>query len=372
MEQKKLKVLFILGTMEIGGVQSGIMNFAKYTPTEQVHFDVLVQSKREGYHEKEFKNYGSIYRIPIFQSKSSLLNLLLQLPSDLCWRIRLKSFLKRHPGYDVVHTKRLTGVADAMEVAKECGIPVRVAQSHVDKPEHLNAFSAWYYRWCAKRIEKSATVKLAVSPGAVDLLYGKYGGRVIKNPTISLARLDPSKYHPQPHEWIHLIHIGTYSHRKNQSFSVGILKELIHQGIQAKLTFIGYPLDEPEYINEVKILINKCGLENNVIFLPKDTDVPKELSESDYMLIPSLREGLPNVALEAQAMGVPCFISDTVNPDTDCGLCTFLSLEDGPEKWANAILKYRDVHGTEKTYIDMSEWDNVNICQEYVRIWRGE
>ena len=367
----KTKVLFVLGSMEIGGVQSGIMNFAKFTPSDQIQFDVLVQSKTKGYHEEEFKKYGNVYRIPVLRTNSGLLNIFLSLPSDLIWRIRLNSFLKRHGDYGAVHSKLLNGVADTMEISKKRGIPVRVAHSHVDKPKNLNAFYRWYYRRSAKRIEKSATVKLAVSPGASDLLFDKYGSRVIKNPTISLKRLDPKKYNPEPHDELRLIQIGTFSRRKNQIFSVEILKHLIDSGVKARLTLIGYPLDEPDYPDMIKKRVDECGLSDKVSFLPKDSDVPKELSESDFMLIPSLREGLPNVALESQAMGVPCFVSDTVNSDTDCGLCTFLSLSDGAEKLAQAILSYRSEHGTEKTYIDMSEWDNVNICREYVKIRRN-
>lgn len=375
MEKKKSKacrVLFVLGTMEVGGVQSGIMNFARVISADEVRFDILLQSNVTGHHEAEFSKCGTVYHIPLLTASTKLGSLLLMLPNDLLWRCRLRSFLKAHSTYDAIHTKRLTTVATTMEVAKQCRIPVRVAQCHVDKPPQMNGFMRWYYSWCAKRIEKSATVKLAVSPGAADLLFGKYGGRVIKNPTISLKRLDPTKFHPAPHEGIYLIQIGTYSHRKNQAFSVKLLSELLNMGIDARLTFIGFPLDEPEYIHEVEQAVEAHEVTERVRFLPKDTDVPKELSESDYMLIPSLREGLPNVALEAQAMGVPCFISETVNRETDCGLCTFLALENGPRYWAETIIEYKKKHGQKKTYIDMSAWDNEEVCKEYIKIWRGE
>ena len=179
----KTKVLFVLGSMEIGGVQSGIMNFAKYTPQDQIRFDVLVQSKTEGFHEKEFKEYGNVYHIPVLKTNSALLNIALALPNDLIWKIKFNSFLKKHGGYGAVHSKLLYGVAETMKTAKKRGVPVRVAQSHVDKPQKLNPFYSWYYRRNAKRIEKSATVKLAVSPGASELLFDKFGSRIIKKGT---------------------------------------------------------------------------------------------------------------------------------------------------------------------------------------------
>lgn len=369
---KPARVLFVLGSMEIGGVQSGVMDFARIVPPERVRFDIVVFARKEGYHEAAFRKYGSVFHIPLLEAHNKYLSVPCTLINDFLVRIKLKRFLKGHEPYDAVHTKLLKGTAPALEAARECGVPIRVAQSHVDRPERLNPFDAWYYKWCAKRIEKSATVKLAVSEKAIALLFDKYSGRIIKNPTISLERLDPSLYPPEPHPEIRLIQVGTYSRRKNQCFSVDVLKRLLDAGQDARLSFVGYPLDEPEYIHSVEGRIRQYGLSERVTFYPKDADVPLLLSRSDYMLIPSLREGLPNVALEAQAMGVPCFLSDSITKAADCGLCRFLSLQSGPEAWAQQILDYRRQYGAEKRYVDMSAWDQNEILQEYVQIWASK
>ena len=368
----KTRVLFILSTMDIGGVQSGVMNFVKLVPRETCHIDVFIISKKIGFHEKEFSNYGKIYHCPLLMCKTKLLMPITILLNNVLLKRKLYSFLKIHK-YEVVHSKLLTYSAAVAEAAERANVRIRVVQSHVDKPDSLNPFHKWYYKWCADRIERSATCKLAVSPKAADLMFGKYGGKVIKNPTISLSRLDPLKYHYLSDiNVIKLIQVGTFSHRKNQVFSMHIVKELNRLGYRVCLTFIGYTFDDPDYINEMKRCEKDLKLEKDIRYLPKDSDIPYELSQSDYMLIPSLREGLPNVALEAQAMGVPCFISDTVNQETDCGLCSFLSLEDGPLSWADSIVKYREKYGIEKRYIDMTEWDNTNVIKQYLKIWEVE
>ena len=109
-----------------------------------------------------------------------------------------------------------------------------------------------------------------------------------------------------------------------------------------------------------------------VTFLPQDTNIPEVMARSTCLLIPSLQEGLPNVALEAQKMGLPCFLSTDVSDDCDCGICTFLPLDNGAEFWANRLLKYFSAHGTEKQYVDMSEWDNRKVCEMYMDIWSGK
>ena len=57
----------------------------------------------------------------------------------------------------------------------------------------------------------------------------------------------------------------------------------------------------------------------------------------DAFLLPSLFEGLPVVLVEAQTAGLPCFVSDAVDPGaafTD--RVRFLPVND-PEAWAAAI-----------------------------------
>ncbi|MBR3508974.1 MAG: glycosyltransferase [Lachnospiraceae bacterium] len=367
----KKKLLFILGSMDIGGVQSGIMNFAKLIDPEEIHIDVLVHTKTIGFHEEAFKEYGEVYHLPLRLGAHKYLWPLFYVCDNIFFYKDLKLFLSKHH-YDIVHSKALGLSAVAVKAAKKEGVPIRIAQCHVDKPNHLNIYSRLCYRIGARIIEKNATCKLAVSPKAADLMFCKFGGRVIKNPTISLERFNPSKYSVMPHEGINIIQVGTFSHRKNQCFSVCVLNEILKHGVAAKLTFVGYSLDEPAYIDEIKQTVDEYGLNKNVEFLPKDSDIPLLLAESDYMLIPSLREGLPNVALEAQAMGVFCFISDTVYQGTNSGLCEFLSLDEGPKKWAEFIIAYREKHGSDKQYIDMSEWDNKTVVKEYIKIWNGE
>ena len=156
-------------------------------------------------------------------------------------------------------------------------------------------------------------------------------------------------------------------------FALQVFENLLKDRPASTMTFIGYPRTaDDNYLPNLKQYAAEHGMSSNVCFLPQDTNVAQALAQSTFMLITSRHEGLPNVALEAQAMGVPCFISTDVKKNCNCGICEFLPLDNGPEFWAKTIAAYADTHGTGKHYIDMRSWDNRKVCQEHLEYWRGK
>lgn len=51
-------------------------------------------------------------------------------------------------------------------------------------------------------------------------------------------------------------------------------------------------------------------LSGQVIYIPQNNEIPQYMSCMDIFVLPSYREGVPNVILEAEAMGVPVVASD--------------------------------------------------------------
>ena len=376
MSQKKIRVLQINTDLKKGGVQAEIMYPARILDPERVHFDVILLSDTVGYYEEEFSQYGNIYRIPLSRRKTRLGRVLSVFLEYGIVKKELLKFLRTHEPYDAVHCHIHRYNAPCIAAAYHAKVPVRIAYCAVNKPERKEFRDRLYFRFylklCSLVLNRCCTHKFGVTQNAADYVFGKGKGVPIKNPTVDFEKFDPSKYPDATDGNIHLLMVGSYGARKNQKFAVDVLKELKKDHPGATLTYVGYPRTPTDpYLPELKEKVNRLQLDDSVSFLPQDADIPAVLAKSTFLLIPSLQEGLPNVALEAQKMGVPCFLSTDVSDDCDCGICTFLPLDAGAKYWAEAISAYADQNGTGKHYVDMSDWDNRKICEEYMDIWSG-
>ena len=103
--------------------------------------------------------------------------------------------------------------------------------------------------------------------------------------------------------------------------------------------------------------IRKERLEDKIMMLGMRTDVSSLLQAMDAFLLPSFNEGLPVSVIEAQASGLPCFISKNITSEVDVtGLCHFLPIDD-PHTWANEILKDVEVRIDTSDFIKKAGYD---------------
>lgn len=374
--KKKIRVLQVLHDFKKGGVQSEVMWPARLLDKDDVEFDVLLFTDSIGYYEEEFKQYGNIYRIVVPYS-STKIGIALRIFTNFFFvKKQISKIFESASRYDAVHSHHPLYNAACLSAAKKYNIPVRIAHCAVNKPTRKDFKDRLYvrvfYKLMALILAGCATNCYGVTQNAADYMFGKNKGRMLKNPTLDLNRFNPSLYTRENPETLTMLMVGSYSRRKNQRFALEILKCLTEFHNSAKLKYVGFPRSEKEdYYPKLRQYVEELGLNDNVQFLPQDTDIPYEFSQSDYLLIPSLQEGLPNVALEAQAMEVRCIISNDVSDDCDCGLCSFLPLSQGAQYWAEYIYNDYQTNKGEKSFIDMSEWDNRKVVKEYLEIWRG-
>lgn len=100
----------------------------------------------------------------------------------------------------------------------------------------------------------------------------------------------------------YIINIGHLNHQKNQKDLIQVYKLLKdNYKIKEKLVFIG---DGTERENLLK-LTQTLKLENDIIFLGKQTNPYKYLSQASLYVSTSLYEGLPGVFIESIILNIP-------------------------------------------------------------------
>lgn len=129
-------------------------------------------------------------------------------------------------------------------------------------------------------------------------------------------------------------HVGAFLPAKNQEFSLEVLREMLKSLPTATLLLVGSgPLED-----KVRARASDLDLADRVRFLGTRHDVPKLMSAMDALLLPSRYEGLPLVALEAQAAGLPCLVSEAVPPSVlVLPTARRIPLTSGPGAWAFAV-----------------------------------
>ena len=119
--------------------------------------------------------------------------------------------------------------------------------------------------------------------------------------------------------------------------------------------------------NSAEEKVDNLGLSDSVIFLGNRGDVNRILQAMDVFLFPSLYEGLGIAALEAQAAGLPCIISDSVPSEcrvTD--LAESLDLNLPIDEWADVVLEKQNT--IRKNTIDDIKKSGFDVKQNVVKL----
>jgi len=150
------------------------------------------------------------------------------------------------------------------------------------------------------------------------------------------AREEIRKQLQIPHDALVIGHVGRFNHQKNHEYLLKVFDEIHKLDKNTYFLLVGVG----ELQEKIKNLASSLSLKDSICFTGLRKDVPKILSAIDAFVLPSFYEGMPNVVIEGQATGLPCFVSDTVTREANItGLVQYLSIQAHPHEWADAILK---------------------------------
>ena len=328
-----IRILHIVSNMQQGGIENFIMNIYRNIDRNKVQFDFLVHRDFEADYDKEILSMGGkIYHV------SRLI------PWSRSYRRELKKFFQEHPQYKIVHVHQDCLSSVALQCAKECGVPVRIAHSH-NKNQDIN-IKYWIKRHYMKQIPKFATDYFACGKDAGDWMFSGHSYHILRNAIDASAYT----YSPQKAAYVReqldvekkfvIGHIGRFDPQKNHSFLIDIFNKCAKTNPDARLLLIG----DGKGRTRIQEKVNSLGLEDKVIFTGVRSDIADLLQAIDVFVFPSLYEGLGIAAVEAQAAGVPCILSDNV--PTECKMTKnveYLSVNESSEVWARHILACKHI-----------------------------
>lgn len=346
------KILIIGLTERMGGVETFIYNTTKFSDKEKYEYYYLVHGTNKCVFEEEINDfYGNekhIFYIDSIKKK----------PFKVIKE--LISFYKKNK-FDIIHLQ--TGsCAEIMYVFPYKFFSKTTLITHSHNGNGSNSFINSLFK---PFVNLTTNKRLACSKIASKWLFGKGKESVIINNGIDTERFS---YNEKSRNNIRkefkldknikvIGHIGRFSEQKNHIFIVDIFKKYHEKNKESVLMLVG----EGELKNNIVDYVNKCGLNNDVIFVGKRMDAEKFYSCFDIFLMPSLYEGLPIVGIEAQSAGLECFFSDTIDKQikiTD--RAHIYSLNDGPEKWAINMLE-NDTSYDRSIYCDLIEKEGYGI-----------
>ena len=320
-----LRVAMVMGKMLGGGVEAVVMNNYRYIDRHKVQFDFLVDADSTLVPREEIEARGGrIFDIPPYQHVGEYQKVLQR--------------LFRQEGWRIVHSHINALSVFPLGAAKKAGVPVRIAHSHStsSKGEFVRNAAKQLLRTQANRYP---TVRLACTEHAGKWLFGDAPFEVLANP-IDFKRFtfDPEARVELRRAWgvgdadLLVGHVGRWAPQKNQIHLLHVLKGLVESGVSAKLALLG---DGPDRV-AIEAEAESLGLTDRLI-APGCVDSAKAYSAFDLFCFPSRYEGLGMAAMEAQASGLPCFVSDAVPNEIDLtGKVRFLPL-DSADAWTVAV-----------------------------------
>lgn len=339
------KILHIISSLQYGGTEEFITNNYKYMDKEKYCFEVYVSQKRKS-------DFISSKRLEEFEAMGIIVNFGNDLESKINYMRGLSKYFKVNGPFDVVHSHMNIANSWVLFVAFLSGVKLRISHSHATSGlQTNNLIKQAYFELLRFMIISFSNKMLACSRQAGNYLYGE---NIYKNKGIFLENgIDLEKYQIVEKNKINIIkkefnipseglifgNITRFDRNKNPSFTIDVFQEILKLNPNCTLVLGGPDGGE---LKSTLAKVESLNIQNKVIYVGIRKDVEVFLSFFDAYIFPSYSEGLGIVALESQAAGVPCFMSDRITKEVDMGLglVTFIDRKESAIYWAKHILNY--------------------------------
>ncbi len=261
-------------------------------------------------------------------------------------------------------------------LAMLAGVKTRIAHHHqAYRPEKFftkalcallripNKLFATHWLACGNAAAKSGWGKSAVAKGKVTILPNavdpkKYEFNAEKRKEIR-TQLGITE------DTICIGHVGRFYPEKNHHFLLDVFIEYHKIKTKSKLLLVGNgPLQE-----EIENRVKKENLQDCVVFVSLQKNIVPYYCAMDTLLLPSVREALGIVLIEAQYNGLNCIVSSVVPSDAFISNGVKSILINNTKAWIENLLEISIRQSSKRLTIINSQFDIVETYQDLEKIY---
>lgn len=324
-KQKKPRVLITGVGCQYGGTEVVVSRFVGAL-SDRFSFDTI------SYEPKKQAEYS------LGENREILIPMMRTDP--FCHTVKMRRFFRDYASeYCALwHNANSFASIDALRLATKSSIPVRICHFHnVDYlGDGLSRFTSLVNKTRAGNL---ASLRLACSDEAGQFAFGRKPFEVLNN-AFDVNEFD---YNEHARDSVRkelgiencfvIGSVGRLAEQKNQLLLIKALPEILRRRPNAALVLVGDgPLRE-SLISEAKAL----GVYENIRLTGPRRDVAALLSAFDVFAFPSTFEGLGVAAVEAQANGLPCVISDRIPSAAIASKSVIVIPAENESLWAESL-----------------------------------
>lgn len=348
-----VRILHVLGKLDIGGAESRIMDLYRNMDRNQVQFDFVVHGSGRGHFEDEIESLGgNIYRVPrfkvynLFEYKNAWKNFLQD-------HLRVDSATGEVTSEFAMIQGHMTSTAGIyLPLAKKLGIKTTIA--HARSAGVDAGIKGYLTRILRLNLANKADLLFTCSELAARSVFGQRAideGRTIFIPNcinvdsfcFDAAQGEDLRRKLGIEECFVVGHVGRFHYAKNHEYLIKVFRDLVEDWDYSNKDYPNGPVlvmvgDGPR-IGQMKSLTIEYGLSDRIKFLGAQDNVSEYYNIMDCFVYPSRYEGLPGTVVEAQANGLPVIMSDEICPEVVVSdLVATLPINGFTDDWAKKIM----------------------------------
>ena len=317
-----VKVLEMIASLTYGGSQAMIVNLCKAMDQKKVHCDFIIDHPELSGMEEIIESLGSkIYVMPTFKGTNV---------KEI--RETWDRFFTEHPDYQILHSHSRSYASLYLPIARKHGLKTIIHSHNTSNGKGIASVAKNVLQY---PLRYQADYFFGCSREAGEWLFGDRivrGDRFhVLNNAIDTDRFSFRKEIREEYRKMFglkdekvFIQVGRMDVQKNHLFMLETYAEYLKEDRGSRLFLVGNGELRPQIDEKIREL----DLGDHITILEYRNDVEKLLQMADCFLMPSLFEGLSVAAVEAQATGIRCFLSDRCDENVNItGLCSFLPLE---------------------------------------------